>query len=146
MQRASFTKLSLEEFVKCVDYVRANRDRLTKQRPTADALAAELAKDLGFTVSYVSVRKIKRASGVDWTPKRHDLDAIRVKSNRVRRTMATKVQLLILAEVLKDFYLRFAEVPPKKLQELMDRLNGIVDDPESEPHLNSVGTGIPGAH
>ncbi len=73
-QRATLT---LGQRLKVVTHLRSIRHRLQADRPSGAALAVELSKLLGFTVTLTSLKHTARGAGVAWWPRAKPAGGVR---------------------------------------------------------------------
>lgn len=92
--RTGFKTISWKDKIRCIDYIRENKDRLVAIRPTWVQLGQELTEKLklseGAARPYV-IREIVKASEVEWVTPR-----VRRKGRNITRDTLRKLQNLIL--------------------------------------------------
>jgi transposase len=71
-RRRSTTRLTLPQHFKLAEALRAEKDRLSSERPALEAVAQEFSRELGFQITANNIKAALEAVGIGWEqPRSH---------------------------------------------------------------------------
>lgn len=118
--------LKLADRMKAASWITARKQRLMAEKPTLETVAAEIERDLKFTVSAGNVRSIRQELGIYWAPPRQTSKQATATRNQ-RRLRLTRAVVCLLHELngrvpvqlLRDAELTAEEAAAGNLEDLL---------------------------
>ncbi len=112
--------LDMTQRIKLVDWLRAERDRLARERPTMTACAEQATRALGFLVKSSHVNSTREAASVTWeAPHDGPGGAIAGVAQRLHK-LESKFETLVC--LLRDRYAGKTVDMPKELSALLTKV------------------------
>jgi len=120
----TINKLTQIQFFKLCEFVKANAEQFTKERPTGRSVAQQASTALGVAIGVGSIRHAKEATGVEWKTPKHfgNNGAARAERSKIRRKAFNT-----FASCLVELYTRVGEQVPAELVEAVKAVRELED-------------------
>lgn len=108
-KKAGHRHLTAVQFYQVCEYLKENKERMLKEKPSSKDTEKEVSENLKFPVSLYSIRSAQEATGILWISKRKSGSPNGGRQDRKRNNAFFK----LLTKAVRNLYWRLGEQCPE---------------------------------